>query len=94
MSILSAFAFERVEVGSKPVGLSPSIFKDAEKAFLTFEGECRWTYHSEGEPSSTEGHLMRDGGFIILKGELQIKNFRAIATGSETATIQVSYERA
>lgn len=94
--ILTAFSFETVKVGNKAQKLTSAVFAPAdglaERAFVTCEGEIRYKYCG-GDPLVDEGHLLRDGGFLILKGELQIRNFKAISTGTEEAILSVSYER-
>jgi hypothetical protein len=93
MSNLSAFSFETINVNgvrslTKDVYLN--VNGNAEMAFITCEGACRWRYDGV-VPTSTEGHLLTDRCFVILRGELQISNFNAINVGQ--CTLQVSYER-
>lgn len=91
----SAFAFESIEVGSIAKKLNVLLISSlegmAEKAFVTCEGTVRYRYDG-GEPTSMEGHLLKDGSHLILHGELQMKNFRAISV-SEPAILSVSFER-
>lgn len=97
MTNLSAFAFEILSSSStKALHLTYSLYAPSEgtatRAFITVEGEGRYTYHGE-DPTSFEGHLVRDGGSIVLEGELQIKNFRCISTNTEPCRLSISYER-
>jgi len=91
MAETSAFQFEKIEATDKPKALSSSLYQGAEKAFLTCEGECRFRYDGQ-DPTSSEGHHLRDGAHLILKGICQIQSFRFINCG-EPAILQVSYER-
>jgi len=86
---LSAFKFERIEVSNKPKGLSVT----AERVFITVEGECRYRYDDQADPTYTEGHLLRDGSYLVLNGEVQIKSFRAISTTNDSCVLQISFER-
>ena len=94
---LSAFSFETIQAGLSPIGLTQATFAPtsgvAQKAFITIEGEARYTYHPGGEPSPTLGHLLRDGGYLVLHGELQMRNFKVVSTGIEPVNLTVSYER-
>lgn len=89
---LSAFNFETIYCGEKISILSEKIYFSengiAERAFITSEGECRYRYDG-GTPTMLEGHLLRDGAHLVLDGELQIRNFKAIGD----ARLSVSYER-
>lgn len=91
MSNLSAFAFEQLVISDKTQVLTPSIFKDATEAYITCEGTCRFRYDG-GDVSETEGHLLRDGASLILRGDLHIKRFSCIGIG-EPCVLSISYER-
>lgn len=90
---LSAFNFETIYgYQDRCVNLTEKLFHSehgiAERAFITAEGECRYRYDG-GTPTMLEGHLLRDGAHLVLDGELQIRNFKAIGD----ARLSVSYER-
>jgi hypothetical protein len=68
-------------------------FAGASEAFLTLNGgNIRYKYNG-GTPSSTEGHVLLDGGILVLKGQQQMKDFKCIRTGSADSEISVTYER-
>ena len=92
MAETTAFSFEKLTSSDKAQGLSPSIYKDATKAFMTLEGDIRYRFDG-GDPEASIGHLMRDGSYIILNGICQIQSFRFIQTGEYPAIISASYER-
>ena len=92
MAELSAFNFEQLLLTDSPQTLSPTMFTNATKAFLTCEGLARFRYDN-GIPSSTVGHIMNDGMTLVLNGELQIKGFSAICASNNPTIISISYER-
>lgn len=95
-----AFAFESITVDNTAggVGLTASTYRpagaaQAEVAFVTVEdGPCRYRYDG-GTPTSTVGHKASNGTILVLKGQHQMDNFKAIRTGTTDATLRVSYER-
>lgn len=92
----NAFSFESIQAEDKVKSLTPSIYIEsntpADKAFISCEGEVRWRYDG-GDPTSTVGHLMRDGSCLILHGKIQIETFRFINSGNQPAILSISYER-
>lgn len=64
----------------------------AQEAFLTNYGAAiRYSYCSGVTPSATNGHVLPDGGTLVIKGQQQMKDFKCfrVATDSE---ITVTYE--
>ena len=63
----------------------------AEKVIITVEtAQIRW--RDDGtDPTSSEGHLANVGAVITLDNRERIESFRAIRTGSTSATLRVSY---
>ena len=92
-----AFSHETLPIADTPTILTRLTYspKDgvASKAFITCEGECRYTYHQDGAPSLYKGHLLRDGGYIVLHDIRQIEHFKAIRVGEGVCTLSISYER-
>ena len=63
------------------------------RAFLTFDdAQCRVTKDSTA-PTTTIGHLYNPTQSLLLEGFSQLNNFRAIRTGTTSATLQVTYLR-
>jgi len=93
------FSFEQLTVTSAVQVLTPAKytaqggFTGASEAFLTLNGgNIRYKYEG-GTPSSTEGHLLTDGGMLVLKGQQQMKDFKCIKTGASDSEISITYER-
>jgi len=65
----------------------------ASDAFLTLEGgNIRYTYCPGVSPSATVGHLLLDGGILVLKGQQQMADFKCYQTGSSGSTLTATYE--
>jgi len=92
------FSFETISVGNRAQGLTSSVYtltgpKAAESAFITCEGSSiRYTYHGSN-PTTLVGHVLPEGGFLVLKDIRQISKFRAISIGETEATLTATYER-
>lgn len=94
------FAHESVTVDNTAggVGLTVATYKPTSQspatvAFITVEdGPIRYTYDGTA-PTTTLGHRAKDGTALVLKGQHQMDNFKAIRTGSTDGTLRVSYER-
>ena len=92
------FAFEQLTVTSGVQVLTPTKYKDsvtsggASSAFLTNYGAAiRYTYDGT-TPSTTVGHVLPDGGILVLNGQNQMSAFKCYAV-SGNSEISVSYER-
>lgn len=63
----------------------------AEQAIIIVEGaQIRW--RDDGtDPTSSVGSIANVGAVISLNNRNRLENFRAIRTGSTSATLNVSY---
>lgn len=93
------YAFESLTVADSVQVLTPATYKDsatsggASEAFISNDGaEIRFRYDG-GTPTSTVGHILADGGILVLKGQNQMSQFKCIRTGGVSSTISVTYER-
>ena len=93
------FAFETLTVADSIQVLTPGTYKDnatsggADSAFITLAtAQIRYRYDG-GDPSSTVGHILDTGGILILNGQNQMSNFKAIRTGGSSGVLSVTYER-
>lgn len=96
-----AYDFETLTVSNDAVGLTATKYrpstgdanKNALKAFITAEGgSVRYRYDGT-DPTSTVGHILEAGGFLIADGQHQMEKIRFIRTGNSDGVLQVSYER-
>lgn len=93
-----AFAFETISATGIAQGLTVATFKPsgsaiASEAFLTLSGgDIRYRYDGIA-PTASVGHLLSDGGYLRLKGQHQLENFKFILTGTRTGVLSISYER-
>lgn len=79
--------------------LTPSKYMDttmsggAQEAFLTNYGAAiRYTYDNVTSPSASVGHVLADGGILVLKGQQQMKAFKCFRLGSVDSEVTISYE--
>lgn len=93
------YAFEQLSVSTGVQILTPSKYMDsttaggATDAFITLNGgNIRYCYDGTS-PTSTNGHILLDGGSLVLKGQNQMANFKCIQTGSSGSEISITYER-
>ena len=93
---LVAFAQERVTVGASSIGLTIATFlatPPAKVALISVESaQTRWLDDSTA-PTSSTGHVANPTDTLTLDSLQRISNFRAIRTGSTSATLQVTYYR-
>ena len=96
-----AFAFETVTAsnGGAAVGLTAGTYKpasgtgDAEECWITLAtGDIRYRYDGSN-PTTSVGHVLQAGRALRLKGQHQMANFKAIASGAADGVMSVSYER-
>lgn len=97
MPNLNAFAFETIRITDKVISLTQDKIGSAERVFITCEeGDLRYRYDG-GNPTITEGHLLQDGGFIVLQGTQQIKDVKFIknynSASDSNPKITASFER-
>lgn len=91
---MNAYEFDQFTASESVQRLDPKKSASAERVFLTCEGgDVRYRYDSVGEPENQVGHLLTDGGYLILQGTQQIENFKFIQAGESVATLSASYER-
>ncbi len=94
-NLLNIFAFETISIEAVAVGFTAATIVNsndayAKKALVTVESaQLRW--RCDSNPTSTVGHLLQPGDVLILIGSENIRNFKAIRTGSTNAKISVSY---
>ena len=87
-----ARAYESVIVADSAVGFTAATLARATAAFVTLEtAQVRFRYDGTN-PTSSEGHLMDIGDSIRIKGPNNIKNFKAIRTGSTSGVLKVTFE--
>ncbi len=92
------FSFETITVAAVAIGLTTSSTYLAstprpKKAFISCEG-AQLRYRMDGnDPTSTVGHILLPTQTLTLEGYSQLNNFKAIRTGSTSATLQVTYLR-
>ena len=94
------FAYEQLTVTSGVQVLTPTKYKDsvtsggAASAFITNYGAaCRYTYDNLTTPSTTVGHVLQDGGILVLQGQNQMANFKAYALTATDTVLSITYER-
>jgi len=92
------YAFEQLTVTNSVQVLTPAKYKDsntsggASSAFLTNDGNpIRWTYDGT-TPSATVGHLLPDGGILVLNGQNQMASFKCYRESADSE-ISITYER-
>lgn len=97
--VVVGYDFEQLVIANSVNVLTPSKYKNsatsggALSAFITNEtAQIRYRYDN-GTPSTTAGHILEAGGTLVLVGQNQMSQFKAIRTGSTSATLTVTYER-
>jgi hypothetical protein len=88
-------AYESVTVANTAIGLTASStaapIRNA--ATLTLE-TAQIRFRVDGtDPTSSEGHLLEIGDTLELCNQEEVKNFKAIRTGSTSGVLKVSYFR-
>jgi len=98
MAIYTAFDHEILTVGPTVVKFTESKYNPpganpAQRAFIQIRNaDIRFWYDST-DPSSTEGHIGRQGSGMELLGLDNIKNFRPIRAAGTDAELIITYER-
>lgn len=93
----STIAYDSITVAATAVGLTQSNVRGTsarfrtEKVVITVEtAQLRW--RDDGtDPTASEGHLANVGTVLTLENRNRIDRFRAIRTGSTSATLRVNY---
>jgi len=91
------YSHEELAVTTSVQVLTPAKYADsnggATDAFITLNGgNIRYTYDGT-TPSGTVGHVLLDGGILVLKGQNQMSQFKCYQTGSAGSELSVTYER-
>ena len=87
-------AYESVTVDATVGGvlLTAATYLRATKAFMTLESaQIRFTKDGTA-PTTSVGHLLQVGQTVYLENADEIRNFRAIRTGSSSGVLKVTYE--
>lgn len=98
--VRNAFGFETISVTTTVQTLSTTYVTNPISgtipdiaAYMTMEtGDCRWRMDGTA-PTASIGHKLSAGDSITIIGYDNLKNFKAILTGSTTGTLSISYER-
>jgi len=96
--VYNAYDYESITVSTSAVGLTgskyaPSGEEAAKRVFITVEsGSIRYRYDGT-DPTSSEGHLITEGGYLTITGKSNIEKFKAIRAGTSDAVLRVTYER-
>lgn len=98
---MAAYKNETITVDNSAIGFtaaniaSPAKWGSrVRKAFCTLDtstGPIRFTYDGT-TPTTTVGHILTAGNYVVIEGEADIANFMAIRTGSTSGTLIVTYE--
>lgn len=97
IAVGEAFAREQLSV-STVASLTAATFQEAGKvpaiaAYLTVsDGIVCYRVDGTNPPAALAEHVLAPGGYILLTGINNLRNFRAIAL-SGTVTLQVTYFR-
>ncbi len=93
------FAYEQLTVTTGVQVLTPSKYAGtggfeaaAEASITILGGDIRYTYDGT-TPSGTVGHVLRDGGILVLRGQNQMEKFKAYRYGSVDVELSCTYER-
>ena len=98
VSQLSTVAFEQITVATSAIGLSVSNVRGygsnryaAERAIVIVEtAPLRW--RDDGtDPTSSVGMIANPGTILTFDNRDRLEKFRAIRTGSTSATLSVTY---
>jgi len=93
------FATESLTVSNTVQVLSPSIFKDsvtsggADSAFITNYGAAIRYFYDGSTPTASVGHVLADGGILVLNGQNQMDAFKCIRLSATDSIITVTFER-
>ena len=93
---LSTFAYDEITVAAAAIGLTSNnvlASPPARKVIITIEdAQIRW--RDDGtDPTASVGRIANPTDTIVLNHGNRISNFRAIRTGSTSATLNVDYLR-
>lgn len=94
-----AFAHEKITVADTAIGFTAATYGVANKdstrltAFVTVEGAYMRYRYDGSNPTTLLGHLSSRGDSFKIEGSQNLKRFRAIAIGDNSASLFVTYER-
>lgn len=96
---MAAYAYEAITVADTAIGITEALIakassmygRDPVRAIVTVETAQIRFRDDGGTPQSTVGHLLNIGDSITINGP-DLRNFRAIRTGSDSASIKVTLE--
>jgi len=95
VSIYDAYDNETITVSSTVTGFTQSKIAQCKVAFCTLDpngGAIRF-WIDGSTPTSTEGHYVLPGQNIIITGNSNISNFKAIRASTLDGRLQVSYQK-
>lgn len=95
------FSFEQLTITNAVQVLTPSKYAPtgaentggASSAFLTNYGAAILYTYEGTTPSATVGHVLPDGGMLVLTGQNQMSQFKCFRQASTDSLISVTYER-
>ena len=96
--LFTAYDYESISITNTVTGLTEARYLDsdgfyAKRIVIAVEtAQIRYRYDG-GNPSASEGMPANPMDIIILKGSSNIKNFKAIRTGSTSAALRIIYEK-
>lgn len=88
---LSASTYETVSVTTTVVGLSSGSYNSKLLGLIQVATTSIRFLYDGSNPTTAVGHVADDGDIIVLESSAELANFRAILTGSSTATLTVTY---
>ena len=93
------FAYEQLTVTAGVQVLTPSKYAGAQNyeagasaSITILGGDIRYTYDGT-TPSATVGHVLRDGGVLVLHGQNQMSQFKAYRYGAADVELSCTFER-
>ncbi len=84
-------ASEPLTIPGVSTGLTAATLAGRNGAFVTVEDAPIRVQLDGTAPTANDGHLINPGDSFDLESPDELSNFRAIRTGSVSATLQVSY---
>ncbi len=89
--------FQTLTISTVAVGLDSTKYLDedgnATRAFLTLEGgQVRYRFDGD-DPTSSVGHILDAGGFLVVEGQNQLSTIRFIRSGTSDGAASITYER-
>lgn len=96
---MSAYAYEEITVADTAVGLTEaniakasSLYgRDVKSITVTVETAQIRFREDGGTPEASVGHLLNIGDSIVISGE-NARKFKAIRTGTDSASIKATYD--